>query len=301
VRVLIIGCGYVGVALGAELARQGHEVLGLRRGSSGAEELQSCGITPLVGDVTNPATLPKLTAPFDWVVNAISSSKGGLPEYRAIYLEGTRHVMEWLAEVGRASPSAPPLAKYVFISSTSVYAQTDRSIVTEQSAAAGASETSKVLVETESLLLQIAREGRFPAVILRPSGIYGPGRGHLFHQFLRGEATIAGTGERYLNMIHRDDLAGAIIAALQRGQSGEIYNVTDDEPVTQLEFFRWLSERLNKPLPPVRSEGEPSSRKRGFTNKRVSNQKLKSELGYLLKFPTYREGYTSEIRRIVDS
>ena len=287
-RVLIIGCGYVGVALGAELARRGHEVFGLRRSGSAVEDLRASGIAPLIADITEPASLSKLPASYDWVVNAVSSSKGGVDEYRAAYLEGTQNVLEWLS----------PMTKYVFLSSTSVYAQNDGSIVDEQSAAEGASETSKVLVETETLLLDRMRRDQFPAVILRPSGIYGPGRGHLFQQFVRGEATIDGRGERFINMIHRDDLAGAIIAALEHGRIGEIYNVTDDEPVTQLEFFRWLSEQLGKPMPPVRTEVRETPRKRGMTNKRVSNQKLSAQLGYRLKFPNHREGYREEIGKL---
>ena len=285
VRVLIIGCGYVGVTLGAELVRQGHEVFGMRRGDPGIEELEANGIIPLLADVTDQASLKKHPSSFDWVVNAISSSKGGPEEYRAVYLEGTKHILDWLEGI----------QKYILISSTSVYAQTDGSVVTEQSPAEGASPTSRVLVETESLLLGKARDEHFPAIILRPSGIYGPGRGVLFHQFVRGEAALTGSGERLLNMIHRDDLAGAIIAALEQGRAGEIYNATDNEPVSQLEFFRWLSQQLGKRMPESRSDAEGRIRKRGSTNKRVSNQKLRSELGYTLKFATFREGYAPEI------
>jgi nucleoside-diphosphate-sugar epimerase len=173
-------------------------------------------------------------------------------------------------------------------------------VVDEQSSAVGASETSKVLVETEMLLREMGREKHFPALILRASGIYGPGRGHLFQQFVKGEATIAGNGERRINMIHRDDLAGAIVAALERGRNGEIYNASDDEPVSQLDFFKWLAQELKRPLPPVRSD-EDVMRKRGVTNKRVSNSKLKLELGYAFTFPTYREGYREEIRKVLES
>ncbi len=103
------------------------------------------------------------------------------------------------------------------------------------------------------------------------AGIYGPERGHAFKQFLNGDARIEGGGARFLNMIHRDDLIGIIIAALERGTPGEIYNAADNEPVTQLKFFEWLATRLNRPLPPrVAADGE-TSRKRGVTNKRISN------------------------------
>ena len=87
----------------------------------------------------------------------------------------------------------------------------------------------------------------------------------------------------------------AIIAALERGRPGEIYNATDDEPVSQLAFFSWLATKLGKPLPPVASASPEVSRRRGLTSKRISNRKLRTELGCELKFPTFREGYAAEI------
>jgi nucleoside-diphosphate-sugar epimerase len=272
------------------LAQLGHAVFGLRRTASAAGDLEAAGITPLVGDITDPRALEKLPGPFDWVVNTVSSTKGGPEEYRAVYLDGTRRLVEWLSGSG--------LQKYVYTSSTSVYGQTDGSTVDEQSPTEPASETSRVLVETETLLREAARGQNFPAVILRSSGIYGPERGHLFQQYLKGEAVISGRGERLINMIHRDDLAGIIVAALERGRTGEIYNASDDEPVSQIEFFTWLSQTLRRPVPPFAPEGTTSSRKRGLTNKRISNKKLKTELSYALQYPTYREGYAAEITRL---
>src|SRR5207237_313996 len=134
----------------------------------------------------------------------------------------------------------------------SVYGQTDGKVVTESSPAEPSTETAKVLRETEELLLQAAP--KFPAVILRVAGIYGPGRGYWFRQYLEGKATISGSGGRILNMIHRDDVAGAIIAALENGRAGEIYNAVDDDPVSQLDFFRWLSVTLGQALPPFAAE-----------------------------------------------
>ena len=87
-------------------------------------------------------------------------------------------------------------------------------------------------------------------MILRVAGIYGPERGYLLKQYLKNEARIEGRGERILNMIHRDDLIGVIIAALKSGRAGEIYNAVDDEPVTQFTFFEWLAGTLGKDLPP---------------------------------------------------
>jgi nucleoside-diphosphate-sugar epimerase len=289
-RVLIVGCGYVGTPLGAELVKQGHEVFGLRRGARAEADFKTAGIMPLTADITKAEQLARLPAGYDWVVNCVSASGGGGEEYREIYLQGTRNLIEWLG-------AAPP-KKFVYTSSTSVYGQNDGSLVKESSATEPAVETGKILVETEQVLLAAAREKKFPAVILRLAGIYGPGRGHWFKQYMSNEARIEGNGSRILNMIHRDDVAGAIIAALKSGRPGEVYNAVDDEPVTQLGFFQWLSGPLGKELPPSAPEDAEGVRKRGVTNKKVSNRRLKMELGYQFKYPTFRQGYTAELIRL---
>jgi nucleoside-diphosphate-sugar epimerase len=287
-RVLIVGCGYVGFPLGVELLRCGHEVFGLRR--SAADELKAAGIFPLRADVTKLDELKKIPRDFDWVVNCAASGGGGAEDYRKIYLEGNRNLVAWLA--------GSPLKKFVYTSSTSVYGQSDGSVVTEDNPAEPAEETSKILVAAEKLLLAAAAERRFPAVILRVAGIYGPARGHWFKAFLRGEAHLEGEGSRWLNMIHRDDLIGAIMAALECGSPGEIFNAVDDEPVTQLKFFEWLAAELNRPLPPKVPVNPETWRKRGVTNKRVSNAKLRAELKYEFKFPDFRAGYAAETERL---
>jgi nucleoside-diphosphate-sugar epimerase len=289
-RVLIVGCGYVGLPLGSELVRQGHEVFGLRRSDAGTRGLKDAGIQTLLADITRPDDLAKLPGPFDWVVNTVSSGKGGVEEYREVYLNGTRHLIDWLA------PMSPK--KFVYTSSTSVYGQTDGALVKEDSPTQPRSPTSQLLVETERLLLEAAQARKFPAVILRVAGIYGPERGHLFLQYLRNEARLSGKGERLINMIHRDDLVRVIVAALKNGRPGEVYNAVDDEPVPQIHFFRWLSETLGRPMPPGAPEEPDAGRKRGLTHKRVSNRKLKMELGVTLQYPNFRQGYTAEIRRL---
>jgi nucleoside-diphosphate-sugar epimerase len=286
-RVLIVGCGYVGLPLGAELVRQGHEVFGLRR--SAPEELQSAGIGALIADITQPESLAKIAPNFDWVVNCAASGGGTADDYRKLYLEGNRNLVAWLA-------NSPP-EKFIYTSSTSVYAQNDGSVVTELSPAQPEAATARVLVETENFLLASARN-KFPATILRVAGIYGPGRGHAFKQFLSGDARIEGDGSRFLNMIHRDDLNGVITAALERGAPGEIYNTADNEPVTQLKFFEWLAAEAKRPLPPKVAADEEVWRKRGVTNKRVSNAKLRTELKYEFKLPDFRAGYAAEIARL---
>ncbi len=252
-------------------------------------ELRAVGIQPLIGDVTRPETLVMLPCDFDWVVNCVAA--GGDPEnYRQTYLQGTRNLIDWLAK--------NPPKKFVYTSSTSVYGQNDGLAVKETSPAEPLAETSRILVETEKTLLVAVAERQFPAVILRVAGIYGPDRGHRFKQFMNDAAQIDGEGSRYMNMIHRDDLIGCIIAALKNGRAGEIYNAVDDEPVSQLHFFQWLAQAVDKPLPPSMPEDSNVDRRRGVTNKRVSNRKLKMELGHLFKHPTFRQGYSAELLRL---
>ncbi|HMP04147.1 MAG TPA: SDR family oxidoreductase [Gemmatales bacterium] len=285
-RILILGCGYAGRATGARLVAAGHEVAGVQRGPDDGA-LAAAGIRPLAADVTRPDTLAALPHGWDAVVNCVSSAGGGAAAYQALYLEGTRHVLDWLH-------GAPP-RRYLHLGSTSVYGQTDGTWVDEDAPTEPATETARVLVETEKLLAGAAARG-FPAVRLRVAGIYGPGRGRLFQQLLRGEARLDGDGARWLNQVHRDDVAGAIAAALEHGRAGRLYNVADCEPVTQRDFLFWLADTLGRSRPGPAAPDEARPRRRGATNKRVSSRRLREELGWEPRFPTFREGYAEAIR-----
>lgn len=296
-RVLIIGCGYVGLPLGVELKNAGHEVFGLRRNPSASAELRDVGVIPVVADITEPEGLLHLPGSLDWVVNCTSAGGGGSESYRRVYVDGMRNLVSKLmgtpasgfSEGRRREGSAP---RFVYTSSTGVYGQNDGSWVTEESPTEPLAETGRILVEAEQVLLSAHRDAGFPALVLRLAGIYGPGRGYWFKQFLSGEAGLEGDGSRFLNMVHRDDVVGAIVAALARGKPGEVYNVVDNEPVTQRDLFRWLSDVLHKPMPPsVPPRHSPRRRRPG--NKRISNAKLRQQLGYRLRFPTFRDGFAA--------
>ena len=283
VRTLIIGCGYVGEALGQRLIALGHTVTGVRRESADNDRLAKLGIRPLNLDITQSDSLDALAEPFDHVVVAVSSSRGGREAHQRVFGAGIVNVCAWLKTHTARS--------VVFISSTSVYRQTEGEWVDEKSHTAMDTATSKTLRNAEDQIASVVS----PVTILRSSGIYGPGRGYLFQQFMKGAATIEGTGERFLNMVHRDDLAKAIIRSFDG--NGGTFNITDDEPVSQLNFFEWLSERTNRPLPPFAPEPDPSTRKRGITNKRVSNKRFKEALGFEYTHPTFREGLETELRK----
>ena len=289
-RVLIVGCGYLGVAVGSELVRQGHQVFGMRRSPEAASTLAGAGIQLIIADVSQPASLAAVPNDFDWVISTLAPSGHTVEDYRAIYLDGTRHLLAWLG-------TRPP-KKFLHTSSTSVYGQNDGSVVKETSPTTPESSTAKILVETEQLLLQAAQETQFPAIILRVAGIYGPDRCQLIQHFIDNTTRLSPDGRRVINLIHRDDLVITQIGILKSGRAGEIYNAVDDEPVSELHLYQWLAESLGKYMPPFATLAEEAARTRRITNKKVSNRRLKMEIGCVFKYPTFRQGYTAEIKRM---
>ncbi len=263
----------------------------VRRPGTDVSDLLPHGIVPVSAEVTEPESLEKALQDlhFDWMVNALSSRGGGEEGYRRLYLEGTQNILNQFQH-------HPPLS-YVHLSSTSVYGQIDGDWVTESSPAEPSNGTSRILVEVEQALLTAKRSNGWPATILRSAGIYGPERGHLFLQFLKNEARITGDGSRWLNMVHRDDLVAAIAASFGHPNPPDLVNVGDNEPVTEMAFFQWLANTLSRPMPPS-VPAEAKVRKRGATNKRVSNRLLKETLLPQLRHPNYQAGYLAEIQRM---
>jgi nucleoside-diphosphate-sugar epimerase len=152
-RVLIVGCGYVGLPLAARLAAAGHEVWGLRRSADDDGVLKASGIHPLTADITRPETLAKPGVAWDWVVLATSSKGAGSDAYETLYLGGTANVVRWLAD-------SPP-QRWLYLSSTSVYGQADGSEVTESSPTEPSNPSSRILLQVEQLVLEA---GRLPRV-----------------------------------------------------------------------------------------------------------------------------------------
>lgn len=291
-RVLIAGCGYLGLHLGRELVQQGHSVVGLRRSPDAAADLTAAGIEYHAADLTQAGfAMPK--GPWDGVVFAASPGRqGDSTAYRALYLDGLANLLRELA-------AAPP-KRFVYVGSTAVYGQTDGSIVKENSPTEPGSATGRILLEAEALVTAAVRN-QVPGVVLRTAGIYGPDRLHLLHRFIRNEVRITGQGLRHLNMIHRDDAAAAVITALRNGRPGEVYNLVDQEPVTEIHFYTWLAETLGKYVPPTGHPAVPDPEGGPIPNRRISNRRLTMELGCRLRHPTFRQGYTTEIKALTDA
>src|SRR5215472_46091 len=276
-RILIAGCGYVGEATANLFHSAGWKVEGWVHSSESAARLSVKPYSVQVIDVSRHADVGKYAGAFDTVIHCVSSRGGDVEAYCQMYLEGALHLLKTF-----------PKAKILFTSSTSVYAQRDGSWVTEESETKPLRETSRILLEVEQLILEKG------GTVARLAGIYGPGRSALLTKFVNDTATIAPSNDRFVNQAHRDDIASALFLFLNREavMSGQIYNVTDDQPLLQSACYGWLAERLNRPLPPIRRSEQP--RKRGDTNKRVSNAKLR-RLGWTPQYPTFSNAMEKSI------
>ncbi|MEZ4224565.1 MAG: SDR family oxidoreductase [Polyangiaceae bacterium] len=278
-RILIAGCGYVGSELARRAAAAGHEVFALRRH---ADQLPGCART-LQADLTRAESLRSLPERLDVVFYTAAADETSEEAYRAAYLLGTRNLLASLAQHG-ARP------RFVFTSSTAVYAQSQGEWVDETSETAPTHFTGKLLLEAEQ---QVRRSG-LDVVVLRLAGIYGPGRTSLLARVRDGLAEYSPGVVEYGNRIHRDDCAGALqhVGFAQRPDG--LYVGADSAPVDRQELLRYLAERLG--APPPRPRTEPAPRRRGFSSKRCSNARLLAA-GYAFEFPSFRDGYESLIQQ----
>lgn len=275
-RILIAGCGYVGEATADLFHKSGWKVQGWTASVESAGQLAAKPYVVRAVDITDAAALSNVHEEFDVVVQCASSRGGDAEEYRRIYLDGARRLLH-----------AFPSARLFFTSSTSVYAQQRGDIVDETSPANPAHEKGQVLREAEDLVL--ACHG----IVLRLAGVYGPSRSFLLRTFLAGDAVRDRTDDRFINQAHRDDIAAALflLAGQRTDLGGQIYNVVDDQPILARDAFLWLSMRLQRPLPTGKVV---VSKKRGDSNKLVSNRKLRA-LGWDLRFPNFPAGMTESV------
>lgn len=269
-RILVVGCGYLGLPLARHLLATGDRVSGLTASPESAERLRTESFPVYPIDISTAAAFSLLPQRrFDVVIHCASSGRGGVESYRSVFLEGTRNLLSSL-DVGHLLIS----------SSTSVYAQTDGSPVDEDSLATPERETSRILICAETLALE---QG---GTVARLAGLYGQGRCVPLERLLAGTAVLEGQGERIVNSLYQADGVSAL-AFLANTTPAGIFNVADNEPVSQSEWFEWVCNLLGTDLPAFGPRD--LSRKRGWTSKQVSNKKLRA-LGWEPRYPSFREG-----------
>jgi nucleoside-diphosphate-sugar epimerase len=274
--VLIAGCGDVGSRLATQLLAAGWEVHGLRRDVSRLPD----GVIGVAGDLFDkdcPATWP--VGAVDYLVYCAAATDHDEAGYRAAYVQGLEHVLEWLNDYGQV-PN-----RLLFVSSSSVYGQQDGEWVDEASPAVAAGYSGRVMLEAE----QLALESGIPASIVRLTGIYGPGREWLLTQVRRGYR-VAVEPPLYANRIHADDAAGLMACLLEADRRGEalddVYIGVDDEPAALADVVDWLRGYLGV------TEWDDDASVRRTGSKRCTNARAKA-LGWTPKYPSFREGYAA--------
>lgn len=268
-HLLVCGCGYLGQALAQQALASGFHVSTCTLSGGGGSH--ACDL----GNADSVSQLASKIAPPDAIVHCASSGRGGAAAYEHVYRKGCLNLQERF-----------PHAVLLYTSSSSVYGQCDGSVVSEESPTLPDRETGEILLAAESIVLQAQ------GIVCRLSGIYGPGRSMILKKFLQQQAVIEEDGRRYLNQIHRDDAVSAIMLLLLRSLDpitqdqvrGHIFNVTDSHPLTQIETYQALAESFQQELPP--NGPRDLQRKRGWTHKQVSNQKLRL-LGWRPQFASF--------------
>jgi nucleoside-diphosphate-sugar epimerase len=300
---LIVGCGYLGRRVGLRLRQLGEEVWGTSRSAASAEEVRLIGIEPLVVDLLEPSTLNRLPE-VDRVLHCVAKGSGprSSESVRALTVDGLRNLFESLPETVR---------RFVHIGTTGVYGQTDGSWVDEESPVEPDSESGLAAREAETLVRDFGLRRGLTTVVLRCAGLYGPGRIVGRQALERGEP-IPGDPDRYVNWVHIDDAAAAGVTALSAAEPGPLYLVSDDHPRSRRDYYTLAAEQLGTPPPRFEAdagsgagtEGSPQPavapgsriRRRSGADKRISNRRLKSELGVCLSYPDVLQGIAASLR-----
>jgi len=272
-KLLIIGCGDLGRRLAGELAPLGYSVAGLRRRPpEDSPELNYRAV-----DTAQAGALARvLGESFDVIVVTMTPGERGDEAYRRAYVQTCENLIAGLGK----QKQTPRLILYV--SSTGVYGQSQGEWVDENSPTEPPRASGQRLLEAEQV---IAGSG-YPHVIVRFSGIYGPGRRRFIDQVRMGRASLSA---RFTNRIHADDCAGVMAHLIERHRRGEptenLYLASDDEPAPMAEVVNWLAMQLKVD----QARFAPDS---GGLGKRCSNRRLRQS-GYQFRYPDYRAGYTA--------
>jgi nucleoside-diphosphate-sugar epimerase len=276
---LVIGCGYLGRRVAALWQAQGNHVHVTTRRFEESAVFRAQGLDPVLCDVLDRASLAHLPAA-QTVLYAIGFDRASGASMHSVYVDGLANVLAHL----------PPPVRFIYISSSSVYGQTDGGWADEEALTEPAEEAGKIVLAAE----QVLRDRLPAAVILRFAGIYGPGRLLRRKTIEQGEP-IVGDADKWLNLIHVDDGARVILAAESHAAPGRIYNVCDDQPVRRRDFYSEEARVLGLPPPrfaPPQTTALPPHEK---ANRRIRNARMKEELRADLRYAGYLQGLAASV------
>lgn len=301
-NILVLGAnGYTGWHLVQALLERGHRVRGLVRDVERGIALEKLGMDLRVGDVRDEMSLRNVADDVEIIFNVVGSCRIEPSESKALLIEGAQNIFR---HVDRAT-----LKKYIWCSNVSVYGYPKaRELLTETSPLKPAYGLGKITVDAEKL----ARES-VPAIAVRVASVYGQGRDFVLG-LKENRLRLLNGGENWSSRIHVDDLAQTLIAAMERANANSVYLAADDLPVIQRKFFEEISAAVGATLPltlevnAARAFGVFGRAMNSLSGERqyqlsenviglltgnyfCVNDKIKNELGVVLKYSTFREGY----------
>ena len=286
-KIFIVGCGDIGERTAVLWQARANPVLALARSAASAERLRQLGITPVAGDLDAAESLHALP-----VADAVLYYFAPPPTQGET--DPRMHALMAALDSG-ARPK-----KIIYISTTGVYGDGRGEWINENTPLRPQAARSKRRVDAESALRAFGTRHAVPVIILRVSGIYGPGR--LPIDAIKARRPVLDEKESgYTNRIHADDLARICVAAAERGRADSIYNVSDGQPGTLAGYFNQLADALGEPRPPVITRAEAqtllSAGMLSYLNesRRIDNRRLRKELGIELLYPTLEAGLAASL------
>jgi len=287
---VIVGCGYTGQQLARRLVEAGASVIGVRRS---IEQLKSLGEE--LGTrftIRRAVPAPQLLSA-DWlpeqsiVVDSVPPSGEGNRAYGD-------YERELVATVVRSR-----VRSAVYLSSTGVYPGGKGEWFDETTMAAPLSTRGAARLACETAFREAAQEDGLAATVLRIPGIYGPNRG-IFSRLQSGTFRLIGDGTTHVSRIHVHDLTSAIIAAGLAADGSNIFTVADDEPCPSGTIVEAAIAEFGLPVPARVSVSDVSADIAAMVtaNRKISNRSMKAILQVVLKYPTWREGMRSVVKRL---
>lgn len=286
---LIVGCGYLGRRVAARWLAEGHRVFGTTRTESRANELRGLGVEPVLSDVLDANQLRSLPA-VATILYCVGFDRSAGRSMQQVYVQG----LQAFIDAYRGSHGDP--GRFIYISSTGVYGQQAGEEVDEEAATSPQEDSGRVVLEAEQVLRTAWNSG--PWTILRFAGIYGLGR-IIRRQSIAAGEPLVGDADKWLNLIHVEDGAAAVLAAEKSQQIGTVYNVSDDSPVRRRDFYTEMARLLGAPaprfVPPEPGTPMPPHER---ANRRVRNRRMREELAVTLQYPSFLQGLRASLTTV---
>jgi len=283
-HLLCFGLGFSARVLAERLAAKGWTVTATSRSAEGAEKIRAAGYNALVFDGTAP--LPATA--WEGVTHVVVSAPPGADGDPVLGLHA-----------GDIAARARQFRWIAYLSTTGVFGDHGGALVTEETPLTPNTDRGHKRLLAENQWLALWRSHGLPVHIFRLAGIYGPGRNQLL-SLLDGTAKRVIKEGQIFSRIHVADIANVLEASIAKPNPGGAYNVCDDEAAPPQDVVEYGAKLLGLPVPPAipfeAAELSPMARSFYADSKRVSNARLKRELGVSLSYPSFREGL-AEIAR----